>query len=416
MAAVAVTGCAAGSPHPSQSQRLSPGAAGSQSTDSSTTVQCPVTTPPVKARAGDRNASLGTDPTGVLMCVTNEPASKQAATGAGTPLPASVAVVLARLIDQAAPADKATATRCAPTAPLSVARFAYPSGPTDVVLSTGCSSGAVAYLRDRGYLLPSLLASYLQGATDPASEGLTPNVMGRPLSRAVAAAQQAGATMLLEGELVDQAEAGTVLLQSPTLGDQVGVIAAVHRSPPCHARQLAVQYLTGGAGAGNDFGTIMIRNTSDSWCELRGPASVTGISAGHPVTNTRTVTVDADLELSPHAHAAVPGKASPTDQLAASLRLSAGYRDDAGGSPCTPHWVVPTSWQVAVGSATLTVANSRASASVSLPGAAGLITCRGRFGAGPLRTATSLIGSEPNQRRRPLTSQVARGGGAASRA
>ena len=37
---------------------------------------------------------------------------------------------------------------------------------------------------------------------------------------------------------------------------QVSVILAVHAAPACTARQLALTYLGGGPGAGNDFGTI----------------------------------------------------------------------------------------------------------------------------------------------------------------
>jgi hypothetical protein len=304
-------------------------------------------TPPVVPRAGDKDAPLAANPTGALACLTNEPADKRAVIGPGTQLPASVAVVLARLIDRAVPADETAAKSCAPTSPVLLTRFGYTSGAVDVIVSIACSAGHVAYVHDRAYLLPALLASYLEGAT------------------------------------------GTVLLQEPTLDHQVEVVVAVHPSPPCLAGQLAIQYLPGGAGAGNDFGTILLRNTSGSWCELDGPAAVTGLTAGHPVTHTLGLAVASDVELSPHAAAAIPGQAVPAHELIASLSLSAGYRDDADGSMCNPHWVVPTTWRLALSAITLTVANGRATADVRPPGAGGLITCRGQFRAGPIRLATS---------------------------
>lgn len=213
--------------------------------------------------------------------------------------------------------------------------------------------------------------------------------MGEPLTRAVTLARQAGDTVELDGELIDESSEGTVLLQYPTVSNQVGVIAAVHSSPRCQAGQLAIQYLTGGASTGNDFGTIVLRNTSASWCELDGPVTVTGLAPSHPTTNPVRATVADGLELSPHAAAAVPGHALPTDQLAASVSLSAEYRDDKDGSLCNPHWIIPTTWRVVLGSETLTVANGRATADARPLGAGGLITCRGQFGAAPMRVATS---------------------------
>jgi hypothetical protein len=349
-------------------------------------LHCPATTPPVRPQAGDRSAPLAADPTEALACLTNEPASKRAVIGPGTRLPAPVAVVLARLIDRAVSADDATARQCAPDSPLLLTRFGYPSGAVDVIVSIACPAGHVAYVHGRGYLLPALLAGYLEGATGRAGTALAPNLLGQTLTHAADTARRAGDQIVLGGELVDGSPAGTVLLQGPTQDHQIEIIAAVHRSPPCRAGQLAIQYLPGGAGAGNDFGTILLRDTSASWCELDGPAAVTGLIGGHRVTST--LTVAADLELSPRAVAAIPGQVLPADQLAASLSLTAEYRDDTDGSLCGPYWVVPTSWRVVLDSVALTVANGRATAQARPPGAGGLITCRGRFGGAPIRTAT----------------------------
>lgn len=391
VAGTLLSGCASGPRPAAPPSHVSREASGSAPTGAASPalLQCRVATPPVEPQAGDKSAPLAADPIGALACLTNEPASKRAAIGPGTRLPASAAVVLARLIDQAVPADEATANRCAPHSPVLLTRFGYPSDAVDVIISIACSAGSVAYIHDRAYLLPALLASYLEEATGRVGTALAPNLLGQTLTHAADTARRAGDQLKLGGELVDSAPAGTVLLQDPTLDHQIEIIAAVHHSPPCRAGHLAIQYLPGGAGTGNDFGTILLRNTSTSWCELDAPAAVTGLTGGHRVTNTLRLATAGDLELSPLATAAVPGQALPADQLAASLSLSAEYRDDADGTPCIPHWVVPTTWHVVLGAATLTVANNRATAHAGPPGAGGLITCRGQIGGAPIGIATS---------------------------
>jgi hypothetical protein len=349
-------------------------------------LQCPVTTPPVEPQAGDKSAQLAANPTGALACLTNEPASKRAAIGPGTAIPASVATVLARLIDTAMPADEATAERCAPTDPILLTRFDYSSGSVDVIVSSVCPARHVVYIGSRGYLLPALLSDFLPAGIEPESAGFTPRVMGLTLTAAAATARRSGDSLVLDGELLDASAAGTVLLQGPTLGHQIEVIAAVHRSAPCRDGQLAVQYLPGGAATGNDFGTIVLRNVSASWCELDGRASVTGLTAGRPVTSTVSIAGAAQLELSPRAAAAVPGRALAPDQLVASLSLSAAYRDDENGSLCARHWEVPEAWRVVLRSGALAVANGRGTADARPQGSGGLITCRGRFAASPMRT------------------------------
>lgn len=351
-------------------------------TASSAPLRCPATTPPVESQAGNESAPLAANPTAVVACLTNEPASKRAVIGAGARLPGSVAGVLARLIDAAKPADEATAKRCRPSNPLSLARFGYPSGATDVIVSLACPAGHVVYIRSRAYLVSALVAAYLVGATNPAAGALAPDLMGEPLVRAAATAVQAGDQIDLDGELVDDSAAGSVLLQEPTSDHRIDVLVAVHRSPPCRAGQLATQYLPGGGGAGNDFATIGLRNTSGSWCELDGPASVVGLVSGRPVTSARSVAVDPELELSPHAAASVPGRGPRADQLTASLSLSTT-------ASCTARRVASTTWRLTLGSITLAVANGRAAAGVVRAGGGGLVSCAGQFGVAAIHLAIS---------------------------
>ena len=352
-------------------------------------LNCPVTTKAVGLQAG-QGWPLAPDPTGARACLTNEPASKRARIGDGVAIPADVAATLARLIDQATPASAATAARCAPGSPLLLTRFGYRSSVTDVIESITCNHD-VAYIKGRAYVLTPLLGSYLEGATDPLWDtGFSPDVMAMSLSAAETAARRAGDALELAGELTSPGMLGAVLLQYPTVDHQLEVIVAVHPSPACRLDQIAIQYRAGGAGTGNNFGTILLRNDSGSWCELDGEVSITGLSAsGRPVTRTINEPVSRNLELSPHAAPAVPHQQLPEDQLAASVPLMAEYRDDHDGSYCAPHWVVPKTWRLVLQSATLTVPNGRATANARPPGVGGLITCRGEFGAGTVQIATS---------------------------
>jgi hypothetical protein len=338
-------------PTPSQSSAPSPSSTSGNATQ--TTLECPETTAALTPQAGSAaEPPLAANPDAALACLTNEPASKQGAVGHGIPLPATVATVLVRLIDEAPPASDAVAQRCAPKSPLLLTRFGYPSGPVDVIESIGCSAGDVIYVNDRGYVLPSLLGSYLEGLTNPSGGSFTPNLTGLTLTQASTAAEEAGETLILSGEIVDSSPNGTVLLQSPAIGGQVGVIVAVHRSTACTVGQLRLQYLPGEASAGNVGGTLLLRDASDSWCELNGPATLTGLTNGTPVTDTIDVKVAENLELSPNAKAAGVHQRFPSDQLVASVLISAEYRDDADGS-CQPHWVVPETWRLTLGQITL---------------------------------------------------------------
>lgn len=333
---------------------------------------------------------LAPDPIGARSCLTDEPASKRALLGDGVAIPADAAATLARLIDQATPAGAATAARCVPRRPLLLTRFSYRSAVTDVIESVGCRHD-VAYVHGRAYLLSPLLGAYLEGATDPLGDsGFAPDVMAMPVSAAQGAARRAGDTLELDGELIAPGTAGTVLLQSPVVDHQLEVIVAVHPFPACRSTQIAAQYRPGAAATGDDFGAFVLRDRLGSWCELDGPVSITGLSAsGNPVTPTVEARGARHLELSPRGAPAVRHRRLPADELAAYLPLTAGYRDDRDGSGCTPHWVVPQAWRLVLAAGTFTMPNGRGTADARPLGSGGLITCRGRFGAGAVQIATS---------------------------
>src|SRR5262245_18542149 len=86
-------------------------------------------------------------------------------------------------------------------------------------------------------------------------------------------------TVYIDGAVLDRSAApGTVVFQSPPAGARdsdpgrdVDVILATWRAPACTAGLLALSYLGGGASAGNDFGTLLVRDTSARPCTLTGP-------------------------------------------------------------------------------------------------------------------------------------------------
>jgi len=364
-------------------------ASASAGTRQSIALTCPKTTPPLTPEAGGPGSPLGESPDAALACLTNEPANKQAVVGAGTRIPPAVGAVLARLIDDAPAASAAVADRCAPQHPVLLIQFSYPAGPIDVIESVECSAGDVAYIDNRGYVLPPPLGRYLEAASTTSGGGFAPDLMGLTLPQASAVAKESGDTLALGGELADSAPNGTVLLQSPIADSQVDVIVSVGQSTPCRAGQLSLQYLPGAASAGNVSGTLYLWNSSVSWCGLTGPVTLTGLTDGAPVTKTIAVQVPPNIELSPNAQSAALHQALPVDQLAASILVTAEYRDDADGSLCKPHWVLPQTWRLALGPETLAVPNGRRTANVRPIGTGGLVTCRGQMGSGPLQIAGS---------------------------
>jgi len=197
--------------------------------------------------------------------------------------------------------------------------------------------------------------------------------------------------VLFDGGVVDSAAGfGTVVFQSlpanvtDTMpGQQVDVILAVRSSPACSAGQLALSYLGGGPGAGNDFGTLLIRDISARPCTLKGPLQVTGLDgAGRPDTETVRDQVAGVTVLSPRA---IQRQGTALGELVGVLVLGAEYRDGPAtvdNGSCVPLWVIPTSWRILVpGGQYLTVANADRASPVKLVGSGGLVTCRGQLGA-----------------------------------
>ena len=236
----------------------------------------------------------------------------------------------------------------------------------------------------------------------------TPSLIGLTAAGATAAAKRHHFSAYFDGGVIDQtAPFGSVVFQSLPAGlratgpgRQVDLIIAVRESPRCAAGQLSLSYLGGEAGAGNDFGTLLISDRSSRACTLRGPLRVTGLRrAGQPVTNTVRFALAGATVLSPGvgtiSRDSPGGKLiglAPGD-LTGSIMLQAEYRDgpaNVDNGLCAPLWVVPASWRVTLpDSRSLVVANvDRHNRGLVRSG--GFVTCRGKLGGVSPATVTYL--------------------------
>lgn len=239
----------------------------------------------------------------------------------------------------------------------------------------------------------------------------TPALIGLNAVTAAGVARHHRFSVSFGGGVVDPAVPfGAVVFQSLPAGvpdsgpgREVDVIVAVRRSPPCVAGQLAVSYAGGEAGAGNDFGTLLIGDRSPRPCTLTGPLHVAGLDRdGHRVTSSVRFPLSGVTVLSPGLGAITRSSAGgaltglePGD-LTGVLTVRAEYRDgpaNVDNGLCAPLWVIPASWRVTLpGGASVVVANV-ARHSHGLVPSGGFVTCRGRLGvAGPGTVTGSLSG------------------------
>jgi hypothetical protein len=314
-------------------------------------LRCPVT---VTAPAGNDARPLRPDPRSAIACLANEPPQKRFP---GNAVPRVTARNLARLVARAPTATAAQIARCRVShrSVGTVIRFGYPDGGTQDLVERGPGCPGVFFVGSRGYVLPGVLGGFVFSMSMPGlSAASTPHHV--------------------VGEIVDaRSGPGTVLLQAGT-----DVLVAVPPAAACAARELAVHYRAGDAGTGNDFGTVVLRNRATTWCALGGPIRIIGLDgAGRTVTQTATAAVAAPLVL------------SPDGTLAAEILMIAGYRDDplAPNGLCDAHWIVPETWRLDLPDGVLAVPNAQGRVGRPI-GSAGLVTCRGRFGAREARLET----------------------------
>jgi hypothetical protein len=309
------------------------------------------------------------------------------------------AVGLAAVIDSAIPAGRSVPRCVRPInvlPPVTEIILGYRSLRPQVVpvVYSECDL-AVLTTGGRTGVLPLPIESDLFAYTSIAAGGRgprTPDLIGLSPSAAVAAARQRHFSLMFDGAVVDDAaQFGTVVLQAlpPYLvdtmpGQRVNVVLGVRKSPVCSAGQLALSYLGGGPGAGNDFGTIVIRDGSARPCTLAGPLLVTGTGpGGRADTSTVRLRLNGVTVLSPGAGPAAVEAGSQTGELVGVLELGAEYRDaPTANGLCAPHWVVPAAWRVAFADGlSRSVANADPRNPSKLVSSGGLVTCRGRLGS-----------------------------------
>lgn len=148
----------------------------------------------------------------------------------------------------------------------------------------------------------------------------------------------------------------------------------------CRPDQLHMTYLAGLQGAGNNFGTIVVTNTSAVDCVWRGGVSVSPMTASQlffpdPIVRRfgpQSATLTA-LRLSAHGHVDVSGNYPGSDHIA-EIIVSGDARDGDGANGLCPasHEVTPAYWGIATEGAKFTVANN----GPNVGGYSGVTACR----------------------------------------
>lgn len=375
-----------------------------------TAAACGAAAPPLglPPRAGPATELVPRGPVSASVCQydTNVPANKLRDMPRRIVLSGTAAAGLAAVIDSAEPVTPAAKPCDRPVHVLPFSQeivFSYPTGAarTVTVAFTDCDLAMIAASGRAGQLpfqVDADLFAYTSITTERDGSAPAPDLIGLSGTAIVARARRSHFTVNFGGAVIDEAvPSGTVVFQSLPAGARdsgpggdVDVILATGRAPDCTASQLALTYLGGGAGAGSDFGTVLVRDTSARPCTLTGPLLVTGLGAdGRADTTTIRGSVSGVSVLTPHAGPIrwrPPGTLAGTrpGELTDELDLISAYRDgpaNVDNGLCTPLWVVPATWRVTFpGGHALTVANADPADQLKLAGSGGLVTCRGRLG------------------------------------
>ncbi|HVT65478.1 MAG TPA: hypothetical protein VHD81_10005 [Mycobacteriales bacterium] len=126
----------------------------------------------------------------------------------------------------------------------------------------------------------------------------------------------------------------------------------------CARADLAVTFVGRQLGAGSDFGTFVIRDTSPAACRLTRNGTITpvvGKRAGGPIR----FAFGRPLVLSPDAPVPRVGGNLPRQVVEAGLTVRGEYRDGPGpnGLCSRRHEVVPSRWLIDIGAVHLAIAN-----------------------------------------------------------
>ena len=381
---------------------------------------CPAVAPPSAApgRSAGAGGLIRPGPVAAAICQYGRSGSAKAAPYRRIVLRARAAAGLAAVVDSGGPVTHSTRQCDRPDQQLPYSQvlvFGYRSGQISrVAIAQLSCDRAVVTARGRSAVLGFGVAADLFALSmvsrHPRGPS-TPRLLGLSAGEAAAAARRHHFSIYVGGGVIDPSvRFGTVVYQSLPAGlrgsgpgHQVDVIVAVRTSPPCAGGQLALSYLGGEAGAGNDFGTLLIGDRSPRPCTLEGPLHVTGLDRnGQKVTSTARFPVAGVTVLSPGVGTVTrsgPGGAltglNPGD-LTGIVTLQAEYRDGPArvdNGLCAPLWVVPASWRVTLQDETSLVVANVDRNNRGLVRSGGFVTCRGRLGAaGPATVTGSLSG------------------------
>lgn len=373
-------------------------------------IPCPTRAPQPRLGAVQRTAQsalIRRDPIAAVICQYN--VRRSPAGLARVPkvvLTGAAAAGLAALIDDLPPV-KLWPVGCGadPGRYSQLIRFAYAAGPvrSAVVTYPGCPALAEVTVGGR-FAVPSVivaeaLSGYVAGSWG--NQGpRTPDLTGMSLAAAEATARRHGLRVSLAGVVTDTlVPFGTVISQALPPGTrsrlrngpQVSVVVVAHPASACTAPQLRLSYRTAAAIRGNDFGTIVIRDTGPTPCTLTGLFRIQGISGtGRPVTNAFRSRIPAAVTLGPNA-APIPDNPPspnvippPPGELAGAIWLSSDYRiapDSPAGTLCRPHWITPAAWRVTLpGNLAFTVPNTDPGGPNPIVPSGGFVTCEGLLG------------------------------------
>lgn len=160
----------------------------------------------------------------------------------------------------------------------------------------------------------------------------------------------------------------------------------------CRPTDLALNYRSGGVGTGNDFGSIIVRNTGSTPCLLNGTATIVALDDQQRSIRLPRALGPTAVPPALYLSAKTPpwtGHANlPSGEEVALVGLLAAERDNPRtGAPCAAaDETVPGYWRVQIDDANVVVANYDPDAQADGVSFPSLEACLGGFG---------LVGIQP---------------------
>lgn len=154
----------------------------------------------------------------------------------------------------------------------------------------------------------------------------------------------------------------TAIAETTATAEAMPTATSQPTSPPCASSQLAARVGVGGLGAGNELGSVSIRDVSSSACGLQGAVTLVALDAhGQPIPAIKMSqpTTLAYVSLPPNTPATPPSGSDGAGDYVV-LGLMGAYRDDPSASNglCSQaNEVVPAQFMVTIGSVSIKAPN-----------------------------------------------------------